>query len=392
MKAPILPPKSEQLLGPLLASLPAASISPFPPTALLPLLSPILRQRVQLLSSSSQEPWLSLLCYDTAKASKLEQVVKNERFEPHPVSGEVEIDWAYDVDLRFKRTDEETLQSRASLHDLDLSVTLVWCVNDELGGGDGWRIGEVGVCDPSVDSTWGQSSLSEAEEAYENCFAGSLSSHNRSNGTNGLLTPDADVMDEDDDDEYWAQYDNTPARTPAPKDAGIAPMTTSTDQSSHNDEDEASYYAQYSSVQPAMDDHDPDEAEQNGTVESSLGRDEITQELQHSLALDHEHSSALEWSQLQEANDSGTYTNQDLLHPRPGSSTGSSGSDTVAKLERGAAASAALEQSEVGIKQHIGTSVKSLYRLAKVAGIEREEFERLVRTELDCLGLMDEEL
>ncbi|KAE8446373.1 hypothetical protein EG329_011978 [Mollisiaceae sp. DMI_Dod_QoI] len=391
MKASILPPKTEQLLGPLLASLPAASISPSPPTALLPLLSPILRQRVQLLSSSSQEPWLPLLCYDAMKVSKLEQAVKNERFEPHPVSGEVEIDWEYDVQLRYKRFDEETLQSLASLRDLDLSVKLVWCVNDELGGGDGWRIGEVGVYEPDVDSSWGQNTISQAEEAHEHYSTPLLSSYNRSNGTNGLLTPDADVMDEDDDDDYWAQYDNTPARTPAPKDSAPAPMTSSADQEAHADDDEASYYAQYASVQPAMDNHDPDEAEQNGTVESSLGRDEIAHEIQQTLSHEHEHSSASVWSQLQEADDQGL-TNGELAHPRPGSSTGSSGSDTVAKLERGAAASAAQQQSEVGIKQHIGTSVKSLYRLARVAGIERDEFERLVRTELDCLGLMDEDL
>ena len=35
--------------------------------------------------------------------------------------------------------------------------------------------------------------------------------------------------------------------------------------------------------------------------------------------------------------------------------------------------------------------MKSLYRLARVAGIEKEEFERLVRTELECLGLMDDD-
>lgn len=394
MKAPILPPKTEQLLGPLLASLPAASISSSPPTALLPLLSPILRQRVQLLSASSQEPWLPLLCYDTTKSSRLEQVVKNERFEPHPVSGEVEIDWDYDVELRYKRIDEETLQSLASLRELELNVKLVWCVNDEMGGEDGWRIGEVGVYEPGVDSNWGHSNISQAEEARENRSTPLLSSYNRSNGTNGLLTPDADVMDEEDDDDYWAQYDNTPARTPAPKDTAPAPMTSSAAQRAHIDADdgEASYYAQYSSVQPAMDDHDPDEAAQNGTVESSLGRDEISKELQNNLAQDHDAPSALVWSHLQETEGNVMFNSGELAHPRPGSSTGSSGSDTVAKLERGAAASAAREQSEVGIKQHIGTSVKSLYRLAKVAGIERGEFERLVRTELDCLGLMDEEL
>jgi hypothetical protein len=78
-----------------------------------------------------------------------------------------------------------------------------------------------------------------------------------------------------------------------------------------------------------------------------------------------------------------------LKQPRPGSS-GSSGSDTVAKLEK-RAAQRERDVSEVGIKQHIGTSVKSLYRLARGVGIGRGEFERIVRTELECLGLMDED-
>ncbi|TVY75973.1 hypothetical protein LSUE1_G006461, partial [Lachnellula suecica] len=142
MQPPIGPPPVEALLTPLLASLPGASIASEPPTALLPLLSPILRQRAQLLSASSQEPWLPLLCWDSAKASQLQQAVRNERLEPHPVSGEVEVDWEYDVGLRYKRIDQETLQAMASLRELELDVKLVWCVGDELGGGDGWRIGE----------------------------------------------------------------------------------------------------------------------------------------------------------------------------------------------------------------------------------------------------------
>jgi hypothetical protein len=43
----------------------------------------------------------------------------------------------------------------------------------------------------------------------------------------------------------------------------------------------------------------------------------------------------------------------------------------------------------VGIKQHISTDIKSLYRLAKSGGIERAEFERIVKTELDMLAMMD---
>jgi hypothetical protein len=155
------------------------------------------------------------------------------------------------------------------------------------------------------------------------------------------------------------------------------------DSRAHTDgaeEGEEEYYKQYATVQPAMDNHDPDEAAQNGHVESSLGKDdivtaELSQQQNHfppPLAED------IEWT-------------EGLKQPRPGSS-GSSGSDTVAKLERRAqAAQREREVGEVGVRQHIGTSVKSLYRLARGAGIEREEFERIVRTELECLGLMDDD-
>lgn len=374
MQPPIAPPRLEHLLAPLLASLPGASISPEPPTALLPLLSPILRQRVQLLSVSSQDPWLSLLCWDSTKASQLEQAAKNERLEPHPVSGEVEVDWEYDVELRYKRVDQETLQAMASLQELGLDVKLVWCTGDELGGGDGWRIGEVSGLE-STTSLWGSSSIAEAEETFKT--SQNTSTHNGTSG-DSIFTPEDD---EDDDDDYWAQYDNTdntPARTPAPKEPSPLPNGLST----HTDE--ASYYEQYASVQPAMDDHDPDEAQQNGDVATSLGHDEITNELRQQLNTRPElNSSSLASHESNQA----PY----IAHPRPGSSTGSSGSDTVARLERRAARHSAREQSEVGVKQHISTSMKSLYRLSRVAGIEREEFERLVRTELDCLALMDED-
>ncbi|TVY57848.1 hypothetical protein LCER1_G002112 [Lachnellula cervina] len=364
MQAPIPPPRVEELLAPLLASLPGASISPAPPTALLPLLSPILRQRVQLLSASSQDPWLSLLSWDSAHASKLEQAVQNERLEPHPVSGEVEVDWEYDVDVRYKRIDQETLQAVVTLRELGLDVKLVWCVGDDLGGGDGWRIGEVSGSE-STSSSWGASSISAAEESFRTTTQPTINTH-QSTDRDTIFTP---VDDEDDDGDYWAQYDNTPARTPAPKNPDPPQAPTN---GVNGPADELSYYEQYASVQPAMDSHDPDEAQQNGDVETSLGGDETTSEWRQHL-ISHPEPDHLAYA-------------EDLAHPA--SSIGSSGSDTVARLERTAARH---EQNEVGIKQHISTTMKSLYRLSKVGGIEREEFERLVKTELECLTLMDED-
>ena len=379
MQTIIPPPRLETILGPLLASLPAAAASPQPPTALLPLLSPILRQRVQLLSSADTEPWLPLLCYDSSKASKLQKIVRNERLEAHPVSGEVEVDWDSEVELRYKRIDDETLQALASIPDLSLRTRLVWCVNDEIGGGDGWRIGEVCVLEANTDSSW-VTSITSAESSFR-APATYLPVPSKTNG-NALHMPD-----EDDDDDYWNQYDKTPAHTPAPQQSPAPPLTHAAD--------EDSYYAQYATVQPAMDNHDPDEAQQNGAVESSLGRDEITRELLLSSHDQELSSTSAAWPSIPPETDGSDpsygqipFGNEMLAQPRPGSSTGSSGSDTVARLERRAAAR---EHSEVGIKQYISSSVKSLYRLAKGQGIERAEFERLVKTELDCLGLMDED-
>ena len=380
------PPQTELLLSPLLASLPAAGVSPSPPTALLPLLSPILRQRVQLLSSASSEPWLSLLCYDSAKASQLEKAVRNERLEPHPVSGELEVDWDSDLHIRYKRIDEETLQALVSLIDLELSVRIVWCINDEVGGGDGWRIGEVSVLDGS-ESSWGASSISAAEDMFETTTH--VATRNLNGGTleDTLYTPDED---EEDDDDYWAQYDKTPAgNTPAPNEDGSrpAPMASSLPAA-----DEDSYYAQYETVQPAMDNHDPDEAQHNGEVETSLGKDEIARKLHSNLSAAHHP----QLSETSVARSQGRYANEvgaqvdGLVQPRPSSSSsmGSIRSETVERLEVQAAGR---EQSEFGIKQHIGTTIKSLWRLAKVSGIESTEFERLVRTELECLSLMNED-
>jgi hypothetical protein len=312
-------------------------------------------------------------------------VVNNSRFEPHPVSNEVEVDWESEVEVVYKRVDEETLQSLVELEDFQLGVRLVWCVNDEAGGGDGWRIGEVTVLEDKADEDWGKVSLAEAEAA----FAGT--SVKSSKATNAAVSKGE--VEEEDDDDYWAQYDNTPAQTPGPNDARHNRSANSNVRGGNDASNEDDYYSQYASVQPAMDNHDPDEAQENGHVESSLGKEEVTSHYQAQLGSHHDpelHSTSEAWSEDRIASGGAKEANEFVLHPRPSSSQ-SSGSDTVAKLEKLAQDGTNRESSEMGIKQHIGTSVKSLWRLAKVVGMEREEFERIVRTELDLLGMMDED-
>jgi hypothetical protein len=385
----IPPPSSQTLLSPLLSSLPAAAVSPEPPAAILPLLSPILRQRVKLLSGSSQDPWLPLLCYEQSNIDELKQAVRNDRLEPHPVSGEVEVDWDYDVSVRYQRVDEETFQAFAFLQELKLKVKLVWCTGDTEGESDGWKIGEVsalGTESSSDDHDKGYNTIAQAEESFKN---ESRSAQDAKEATNGV-EQDA----EDDDDAYWAQYDNSSAQTPA-QGASPAPPSGLNGRNgvpAANDDD---YYAQYDEVQPAMDNHDPDEAQENGEVETTLGNDEIASKIRRDLDSHPElSSSSLVWDMP--STDNGYQSSQpayfddtrEIAQPRASSSASSSGEETVAKLEKNAATHG---QGEIAIKQHISTSFKSLYRLARAGGIEREEFERLVRTELDVLELMEEE-
>lgn len=372
MAAVISPPDRENLLAPLLPALPAAAASTQPALQVLPLLSPILRQRVQLLSVSSKEPWLRLLCYDTSKSAKLAEIAQGPSLEPHPVSGEVEVDWGYDSETRYRRVDEETLQALVALPEVGLAFQLVYCVNDKEGGGDGWRIGEVTVAEkPSPFLQFGgASSIAEAERQHKD------SKSKDTLKVNGASAPKSTQEDEDDDD-YWARYDATPARTPA-NNRSPAPNTgaaTSQQPSNFQTGAEDDYFAQYDDVQPAMDNHDPDEEEQVAQLMPPLG------------AHAHQNVTAAHVNEQSAIQQGVSNAEIALQHPRPESSASSNGSHTVAKLEETARQQA---QSEFGVKQHVSRSIRSLYMLSKASGIDREEFERLVKTELDLLAMMDE--
>lgn len=386
MVSKISPPDPHALLYPLLACLPTAFVSPRPPPALLPLLSPILRQRVHHLSATSDtsESWLKLLSWDRERAAKLPGVIENMQLEPHPVSGEIELE-----DIRealYRRLDEETLQARVDVQEVALTFLFVWCASDEAGGGAGWRLAELRALEDAEDGTTWYENLSEAEENYAAVARTRLSAVNVRNGSV--------VSTGSNDDDYWNAYDRSPGRTPQ-KRSPAPPQTTSIQQPSQQ---ELEYFARYmSEVQPAMDPHDPDEqgidpkestlhgntmsAAQNvgqrsfqptETDVTSLGPngyDSSIPSFRNGTRFDSitEEPKAVE-----------------IEHPRPASS--SSGEGSVARLERRAAS---VTQAEVAIKQHISTDLKSLFRLSRAAGIEREEFERIVKTELDCLGLMD---
>ncbi|KAI1390236.1 uncharacterized protein F4822DRAFT_428576 [Hypoxylon trugodes] len=374
-------PDVQQVLGPVLPSLPAAALSVSPAETVLPLLSPILRQRVQLLSNaSSQDPWIRLLCYEPSKVPRLTEIAQSEELQPHPVSGELEIDWDYDSEIQYRRVDEETLQAFVVFKELGLTFRLVYCIGDPVG--DGWKVGEVSVAEKSspFSSFGGVSSIAEAEKQFKDSQSKSTQSNGIVNGRNAL-----EEEDDGDDDDYWARYDSTPARTPAIKQSP-APQTM---QRVHQTaEEEENYYAQYDDVQPAMDNHDPDEEVNLPDIAPPLG-------LASRPASDDEEIDGNEtqgaWTLANPERSSSIHSRSgdDLNiihpHPRPASSAGSNAS--VEKLE---ALAAKQEQNDFGVKQHVSRSIKSLFMLSRASGIDREEFERLIKTELDMLGLMED--
>lgn len=369
----IPPPEPHRLLPPILACLPTAFASHRPPPALSLLVSPILRQRLRLLSSasaSSSDNWLRYLCWDKDKADHLIEVVENGTYEPHPSSGEVEVG---DVaTTKYKRFDQETLHAQMVLSEWGLTALYLWCSEDE--GSSGWRLAELLPYDLDLerDSTWSLS-MAEANESSRGRIV--------SEAIRDAEAADRITARPDDDDDYWAQYDRTPGQTPA---NGKSPAPKGNASVQRSGQSEADYYAQYRQVQPAMDGHDPSE-ESNEVGDSSL-QGNVLLSMMERQSQDLASSDPLK----REGSDVRTGTMQvteaPLSQPQP-APLFSELSNAVRYLEESTDEQSA---SEMGIRQHMSTTMKSLYRLASSAGIGRDEFNRIVQRELETNSMLDE--
>ncbi|MCJ1396410.1 hypothetical protein MMC18_009300 [Xylographa bjoerkii] len=374
----ILTADPEALIAPLLGCLSVAFASRSPPSSLLPLLSPVLRQRVQLLSATAttqSESWLPLLCWDPVQASKLAEVVESNSFEPHPVSGEVEVGEV--AHIQYRRVDEETFHSRLRLVDLGLVVIYLWCDGDQEGG-TGWRVSEIQplsslVASVGSDHLWWDTILEADEKAGSSLSTHLLGSEIVSSTLWSSTSEQTEEEKANDDDDYWAQYDHTPARTP---DVKRSPASNSNNDGTNYNAlatSEAEYYAQYARVQPAMENHDP--CEENESIgQSTLNGNALLGAL-----------TIAEGRASQQTPEmvNGNQVSDQIVHTRPSSS--SSSISAVARLEDSAAAQS---HGEIAVQQHISTSMKSLFRLARGIGMEKEEFDRLVTNELSMLGIM----
>ena len=300
--------------------------------------------------------------------------------EPHPVSGEVEID---DVrPAKYRRLDEETLQARLEAEQFDLLPVFVWCEDDQHGDtGAGWKLAEMRSMDDLEDGTEWYTSVLEANEA-----AGSAAARTLAVPTNGQSGAGDQV--EDDDDDYWASYDRTPGRGPTPANgkpaAGLAALTTTNGADAEQD-----YYSRYGAeVQPALDAHDPDE-DHAELGESTLNGDSLVQQHIQQQVQPQERPASRPTGASMFPADPPKHRDSVLEQPRAISRAGSQSS--IEKLEKKAAEMGEnADRAQTAIKTHISTDVKSLFRLAKSTGMDRQEFERIVKTELECLAFMEE--
>ncbi|KAK5314701.1 hypothetical protein LTR70_007063 [Exophiala xenobiotica] len=378
--ANVIPPSDPQsLLPPLLACLPTSFASSKPPPALLELLAPILRQRLTYLTSgeSAHDNWLRLLCWDSSKAEQLKETVENANFEPHPSSGELEVG---EIErLSYKRSDAETLKAQIPLNDWDLTALYMWCTSSEEG--NAWKLFELIPYDSDLcqDQSW---SGTPAQAGQTSTLRAQMTQTQTSDRKSSVPGRDQD----DDDDDYWAQYDRTPnVGTPA-RQGSINPAGAGSGST------EGDYYAQYADVQPAMDSYDPDEQHEE-IGESTLGRDSMpgastsrsNLRIQQNADDDEEPAQQQPTSRLHIAEDEDVVN---INQPVPSSPSSRAGSDTISRLESKADRYSA---SEIAIKQHISYSVKSMYRLAKGAGMIRQEFEDMVQRELETLSMLDRE-
>lgn len=320
-------------------------------------------------AGTSRESWASLLCWDATKGERLKDSIEEATFEPHPVSGEIEVGDTHQI--KYKRFDEETLRAQIPLIDWPFTPVYLWYTGEEVASS--WKLAELLPFDEDLqkDPSWSESISAANESSKARLVDEAVRDADAASNARGQRKPSVPPTEEDD---YWAMYDHTPGRTPAPKES--APLD--------GGPSEDDYYARYGSVQPAMDNHDPDEQMQDDS-EPRLNGHALQQRLSQHSQVRTESETTLHPTNV------GVDTNLEhervieVTHPVP-SSPSSRSSDAVARLEERAEHFGA---SEVSIKQHISTSMKSMYRLARSSGISRDEFERIINRELETLSLLD---
>ena len=258
----------------------------------------------------------------------------------------------------IRRTDRETLKAAVELCDWGLEVVYVWCTNDPDGEDDGWRVLDLHPATAAgadgEDGEW-YPTIAEAEEAFALKSGGG-----RTFAAASDTTPAEELNDDNDD--YWNMYDHA-------SDSETSAAVAAPEEAKGQDGSEDDYFSRYAEVVPALD-----------CGASSSPASETCRRYSLGTATTAEGTSTPPTTIAAVSPPATT-----LRCPAAATTASTNNPNTTTAAQMDAA------QIEVAVKQHMSMSIKSLYRLAKAAGISRDEFESIVHTELSVLSMMDED-
>ncbi|KAK6337985.1 hypothetical protein TWF696_001457 [Orbilia brochopaga] len=403
----IPPPSLADLLPAFLAHIPASFASPHPPPSLPPHLTPLTRSRLTHLSfnlptSSSDSSWLSLLTWssDPSDGQALhDHLVAQDYYFLHqaPSPGTFQC-------KGFRRLDAETLQALVSIPEIELLVVYQFTENDVPANGasgteNSWKVHDVRLSDDE-DALLRAGSWHDSTDAAEESFRSRNYTYpTRPTVSTAVATNYQDVAaDDDDDDDYWGRYDDedtestagdheqhaataSQQQSPVQLAASLLARRVLDPQPDDTAADEDAYFAQYADVQPVLDNNTSTTTTTAKPKPANINTDNRRDSLSttHTAATDREEPTSTSLSTPLTA----------FTHPSTHISPlqQQSKAADVAALERAAEVHT---QAEVAIRQHVSTSIKSLYRLWKAGGLDADEFARVVERDVEVLRLVEE--
>ena len=274
----------------------------------------------------------------------------------------------------IRRTDQETLKAAVELCDWGLEVVYVWCINDPDGEDDGWRVLDLHPATATATDADGEDgewypTIAEAEEAFAS----------KAGGGRTFAAPAGEELNDDNDD-YWNMYDHA-----SDSEASAAAAAAAAERAEGQDSSEDAYFSRYDAVVPALDCGAASSPVSETCRRYSLGTAttaEGTSTPPTTVAAVSPPATTLRCPAAATAATTATTATTDNPNTTTTTTTAAPGYSPP-QMDA--------SQTEVAVKQHMSMSIKSLYRLAKAAGISRDEFESIVHTELSVLSMMDED-
>ncbi|EWC44907.1 hypothetical protein DRE_00966 [Drechslerella stenobrocha 248] len=409
----IPPPVLADLLPAFLSHIPASFASPKPPPSLPPLLTPLTRSRLAHLSfnlpSSAESSWLSLLTWssDPADGQGLHDHLASQDYyflhqEPSPATY---------ASKGFRRLDTETLQALVAIPEIELLVVYQFTTDDSLPAG-AWKAHDMRLADDEDvllrAGSW-HTSIDAAEDSFRSAprFTSALAP--AAVAGKQLYQDDHkndDSGDGDDDDDYWGRYDDEDTESSAGDHVNATAPSASQQQSpvqvaasllarrvlADDDIDmtkaEDEYYSRYANVEPVL---DRGASSDTTTTTTATAVPAAYKYISHA---DHRRDS------LSTAHTAATdvdATSETLSTPLTAFTQPSTQVSPLAQMQLKPEIASELEraaevhtQSEIAIRQHVSTSIKSLYRLWKAGGLEAEDFGQMLEREVEVLRLVEE--